>query len=1141
MHAGPRCASAPPVTSAATADSAVAAGGNTCAPLPHSWRGLGPQVILSLAVVLGALHCAAESGPVEAFGLRLPAGFSITLYADSDLANDVTAMTLDAEGRVVLTGPGYIRTLLDTNNHGRAEQAVLFAATQTGGAGMCFEGGDLYFVGDGYLSRYRDADGDGVADGAPERLLPVASGEHGGHAVRKGPDGWLYLMGGNDSGFNPNNHVTLATSPVRVPEAGALLRVAPDGSGVEVLAHGFRNPRDFDFHPWGDILTYDSDVEGDLYLPWHTPPRLYHIAQGGHHGWRLNGWQRSWNRPGYYGDTVDILFLMGRSLPTGVVCYRHQQFPERFQNGFFFLDWEFGRVFFTPLVPEGATFRAQPERFIEPMGTQGFAPTGLEVAPDGSLFICTGGRKTRGAVYRIQYIGPRPEVAPVVNPLPAGAEEVDQVLRAPQPLAAWSRARWMPAAQKVGVEGFGKVAADPKFEPAVRVRAIEVITELFQGLSTVEARLLARDLLPQVRGRVAWSIGRAPCANFIPILFPLALDRSPYVRRCALEAIAGRLDLINATDLLQVIPANLAHEDKRVRQAATRLAAGLPDPSWAKLSVALNNAAPQARLSHVMATLWRYPDQSVNTNLVETLLTLLKRSLTPDQRLQAVRLIMLALGDYHLQNPSVEVDTAYELAGPLEEYPALLTRIQNTVRPLLPSNHPLLDGEAARLLAMLEDPNDELVEKGAKSFSPQSGPASDFHFLTVLSRLRGRRTNTVTAQVAQAVLSLDRKLQRLQVRPGRNWTFRFNEVVTQLVRRDADLPEAMLRHADFARPEHVHLVTCLGPEHRQRAAGLFLAAVKQDPQFQWSSPLIALLSRLPEEEVRPLYRQQWSKVALRGELVRQLVVKPDPVDRDKLLAMLESSQPQVVRSCVTALQELPRDETPERIVPLLRLLRRLLGEPDQGPLRQQVAALLARQTDLPGKVEEKETAAAALKRAYQPLFDTFAQQHPQLARKIDRDAEADPAAWARLLRSVPWNRGNPVAGAAVAQQHGCAACHASAGAVGPDLTGVTSRFSAEELFNAIAFPGRDVALPYRPTTLSTRDGRTYTGIVVLESAEGVVLQTGTATAMRLAQADIAALEPSQTSLMPKGLLVGVSAQNLADLYSFLRTLRPSGR
>src|SRR5207302_10749839 len=114
-----------------------------------------------------------------------------------------------------------------------------------------------------------------------------------------------------------------------------------------------------------------------FFLPWYTPTRLYHIGYGNHHGWRLNGWKRSWNRPDYYPDTVDILFNVGRGSPTGVACYRHRRFPERYWNGLFFCDWTFGRIYFTPLRPSGASYQTAPEVFLEPIGTHGFAPTDL--------------------------------------------------------------------------------------------------------------------------------------------------------------------------------------------------------------------------------------------------------------------------------------------------------------------------------------------------------------------------------------------------------------------------------------------------------------------------------------------------------------------------------------------------------------------------------------------------------------------------------------------------------------------------------------------------------------------------------------------------------------------------------------------
>ncbi|PYJ86207.1 MAG: hypothetical protein DME22_06135, partial [Verrucomicrobia bacterium] len=237
---------------------------------------------------------AAELVPVEELGLRLAPGFRVTLYSDSDLANDIYAMTLDSRGRVVVTSPGWIRILEDTDGDGRADKATLFAETKTGGMGICFDGNDLYFAGDGWFSCYHDRDGDGKADGPPEKFFPLHFTEHGGHAMRKGPDGRWYLIGGNDTGFS-QQHVTLPNSPIREPEAGCLLRLTPDGRNSEIIAHGFRNPYDFDFNWLGDIFTYDSDVERDFFLPWYTPTRLYQAAFGGHHGWRLHGWERSWN------------------------------------------------------------------------------------------------------------------------------------------------------------------------------------------------------------------------------------------------------------------------------------------------------------------------------------------------------------------------------------------------------------------------------------------------------------------------------------------------------------------------------------------------------------------------------------------------------------------------------------------------------------------------------------------------------------------------------------------------------------------------------------------------------------------------------------------------------------------------------
>ena len=97
---------------------------------------------------------------------------------------------------------------------------------------------------------------------------------------------------------------------------------------------------------------------------------------------------------------------LGRGSPTGVVCYRHKQFPSKYRGGMFLGEWTFGRVYFAALMPFGSTYTAKVEIFLETVGDEGFAPTGLAVHPTtGDLYVSIGGRGTRGAVYRIRYEG----------------------------------------------------------------------------------------------------------------------------------------------------------------------------------------------------------------------------------------------------------------------------------------------------------------------------------------------------------------------------------------------------------------------------------------------------------------------------------------------------------------------------------------------------------------------------------------------------------------------------------------------------------------------------------------------------------------------------------------------------------------
>ena len=100
---------------------------------------LGTRLGFALLVAFAA-NASAQLVPVPDFGVRIPPGFRISLFSGPELANDIYAMTLDSAGNVVVTSQGYIRTLRDTDGDGQADSSTLFAATRTGGMGMCFAG-----------------------------------------------------------------------------------------------------------------------------------------------------------------------------------------------------------------------------------------------------------------------------------------------------------------------------------------------------------------------------------------------------------------------------------------------------------------------------------------------------------------------------------------------------------------------------------------------------------------------------------------------------------------------------------------------------------------------------------------------------------------------------------------------------------------------------------------------------------------------------------------------------------------------------------------------------------------------------------------------------------------------------------------
>ncbi|MCO8121362.1 c-type cytochrome [Stieleria sp. TO1_6] len=1070
-------------------------------------------------------HSAPQTQQRERF--QIQKGFGVQRILADEKIGSVIAMTFNEFGHLLISQEnGPLLLAYDDNDDGIPETVRTYCEQVSSCQGILALNGQVFVTAEGpkgaALYKLTDKDRNGTleeveaivefvdANGKPAKL-----GEHGAHGLRLGPDGMIYVavgshvqvsgkIGDGETYRDPYEGDLLPRYEdpaghgrgIKAP-GGTIIRTNTDGSVVEKVAGGLRNPYDIVFHSGGAMFVHDADMEADVDTAWYRPNAVFDVTEGGEFGWRT-GWAK-W--PEYYFDRLPDTLDTGRGSPTGSVCYEHYAFPVRYQNTLFLADWSEGKILNVRIKPRGASYVADSEVFLQ---GQPLNVTDLEVGADGALYFCTGGRSTAGGVYRVIYKGDIPDR---MKKLGTG---IAAAVRQPQVEAAWSRQKIASIKRELGDQWnqlVAGVAYSDDNPPDYRVRAMTLM-QLFGPIPSEDLLLeLSEAESELVRAKAALMLGRKPGPRGKKRLQVLLEDDAPVVQRAACESmLRGNVIPTDTKALLAVVGSG----DRTLAFVGRRLLERIPNERFR--NEVLSTEDTRIAIVGMLALVSTDQSEATAIAVLERSSEMMNGFLSDADFIDVLRLCQVTL-----HRSGVDPEKVAALGRQIaEEFPAGEPRINHEVIRL--ASYFGSDSLADRAIEYLESdaPHESrtLVAMCLQSMSKGWNAKQRFAILKFFEKAANRSTagslpmymTNVTRDFA-STLSVDDLHAILE--QGHVWQ---NAALAAIYKIERPIDAKTT-------------TTLLNLDRRIRDQ-----TEVRDVQRRLRTGIIALLASSEEPEAGDYLRELWrDEPQRRAVLAMALSVHPEGENWDYLVRSLNIVDADAGEEVVRALIKVDVATDDPMALRQLILLGVRADEADRS--YEDVERLLEHWTGM-----ERPTGA---EKSMQPWQKWYATVYPDRPAAVP--PQADESRWdfeqlVSYLNSDKGRVGDAERGKLAFNKANCAQCHRFGNhgeSIGPDMSGIARRFTKREIVESILYPAHVVSDQYSSKKILTLEGKVLIGMVSEQSDGTLVVRDARNNISMVRPGDVDQILPDTSSIMPSGLIDELTLTEISDMMAYL--------